>query len=43
VGALDCIIPPEQLRPYLIDAVERGIAKEEERCEKSERGMEQAA
>lgn len=27
VGALDCIIPPDQLRPYLIDAVERGIAK----------------
>ena len=27
VGALDCIIPPERLRPYLIDAIERGIAK----------------
>ena len=26
VGALDCIIPPVTLRPYLIDAVERGIA-----------------
>lgn len=29
VGALDCIIPPERLRPYLIDALERGIAKAE--------------
>jgi acetyl/propionyl-CoA carboxylase alpha subunit/acetyl-CoA carboxylase carboxyltransferase component len=30
VGALNCIIPPADLRPYLIHAVERGIAKEEE-------------
>ena len=29
VGALDCIIPPHRLRPYLIDAIERGISKEE--------------
>ena len=29
VGALNCIIPPANLRPYLIDAVERGIEKEE--------------
>src|SRR5437868_5159793 len=29
VGALNCIIPPARLRPYLIDAVERGIAREE--------------
>jgi hypothetical protein len=29
VGALDCIIPPHRLRPYLIDAIERGIRKEE--------------
>lgn len=29
VGALNCIIPPYKLRPYLIDAIERGIAKEE--------------
>ncbi len=29
VGALDRILPPAQLRPYLIDAVERGIAREE--------------
>ena len=30
VGALNHIIPPANLRPYLIDAVERGIAREEE-------------
>jgi len=30
VGALNYIIPPAKLRPYLIDAVERGIAREEE-------------
>ena len=30
VGALDCIIPPGKLRPYLIGAIERGIAREEE-------------
>jgi acetyl-CoA carboxylase carboxyltransferase component len=29
VGALDRILPPAQLRPYLIDAVERGIARKE--------------
>jgi acetyl/propionyl-CoA carboxylase alpha subunit/acetyl-CoA carboxylase carboxyltransferase component len=29
VGALDRIIPPATLRPYLIHAVERGIQKEE--------------
>ena len=29
VGALDRIIPPAGLRPYLIDAVERGIGREE--------------
>jgi len=29
VGALHRILPPANLRPYLIDAVERGIAKEE--------------
>ena len=28
VGALNSIIPPANLRPYLIDAIERGIAKE---------------
>ena len=31
VGALHCIIPPANLRPYLIDAVERGIATEEKK------------
>ncbi|MFZ0798492.1 MAG: carboxyl transferase domain-containing protein [Terriglobales bacterium] len=30
VGALNCIIPSSHLRPYLIDAVERGIARVEE-------------
>ncbi len=30
VGALHYIIPPEHLRPYLIHAVERGIARVEE-------------
>ncbi len=30
VGALNCIIPPANLRPYLIGAVERGIAREEQ-------------
>ena len=30
VGALDYIIPPANLRPYLIHAVERGIARVEE-------------
>ncbi|MGA2980169.1 MAG: carboxyl transferase domain-containing protein [Terriglobales bacterium] len=30
VGALNCILPPATLRPYLIDAVERGIARVEE-------------
>jgi hypothetical protein len=30
VGALNYIIPPANLRPYLIHAVERGIAREEE-------------
>jgi acetyl-CoA carboxylase carboxyltransferase component len=28
VGALNCIIPPATLRPYLIDAVKRGIEAE---------------
>lgn len=28
VGALHCIIPPANLRPYLIDAVERGMRSE---------------
>jgi acetyl-CoA carboxylase carboxyltransferase component len=29
VGALHNIIPPRELRPYLVHAVERGIAKEQ--------------
>jgi acetyl/propionyl-CoA carboxylase alpha subunit/acetyl-CoA carboxylase carboxyltransferase component len=32
VGALNRIIPPAELRPYLIDAIERGIAREERRA-----------
>jgi len=39
VGALNCIIPPATLRPYLIDAVERGIAREEE-VESGKRGLQ---
>ena len=27
VGSVDVIIPPSELRPYLISAVERGIAR----------------
>ena len=30
VGALNYILPPAQLRPYLIEAIERGIARVEE-------------
>ena len=30
VGALDVIIPPAELRPYLIDALERGMANRKE-------------
>jgi acetyl/propionyl-CoA carboxylase alpha subunit/acetyl-CoA carboxylase carboxyltransferase component len=36
VGALNCIIPPARLRPYLIDAIERGIAREESTLEESQ-------
>ena len=37
VGALNCIIPAATLRPYLIDAVERGIGRADEaRSEKLE-------
>jgi len=44
VGALDRIIPPARLRPYLIDALVRGIAKEEEQLgEKSVIPIGQAA
>jgi hypothetical protein len=31
VGSLDRIISPAELRPYLIDAIERGMARELER------------
>jgi acetyl-CoA carboxylase carboxyltransferase component len=31
VGSLDRIIPPQSLRPYLIEALERGMARELER------------
>jgi acetyl/propionyl-CoA carboxylase alpha subunit/acetyl-CoA carboxylase carboxyltransferase component len=36
VGALNCIISPARLRPFLIDAVERGMAKEREKSARSE-------
>ena len=41
VGALHHILPPANLRPYLIHAVERGMAKEELNPRKPHRqGME---
>lgn len=43
VGALTCIIPPATLRPYLIDAVERGIAREKRESEKMEAELVRAA
>ncbi|PYQ45228.1 MAG: carbamoyl-phosphate synthase subunit L [Acidobacteria bacterium] len=43
VGALDCIIPPHRLRPYLIDAIERGIRKEEEKLGNEITLVEEAA
>ena len=44
VGALNYIIPPANLRPYLIHAVERGIAREEEsKSAKSETRISEAA
>jgi hypothetical protein len=27
MGSLDRVIPPSELRPYLIDAVERGVRR----------------
>jgi acetyl-CoA carboxylase carboxyltransferase component len=42
VGALNCIIPPNQLRPYLIDAVARGVAKEEAKLAHEMTTLEQA-
>ena len=35
VGSVDRIIAPEQLRPYLVDALERGIARELARLARS--------
>jgi acetyl-CoA carboxylase carboxyltransferase component len=44
VGALNYIIPPANLRPYLIHAVERGIERvEESELAKSETRMSEAA
>jgi hypothetical protein len=37
VGSLDRIVPPATLRPYLIEALERGMARELERWEKAAR------
>jgi len=35
VGSIDSIIPPDGLRPYLIEAVERGIERERQRLTES--------
>jgi hypothetical protein len=43
VGALDHIIPPANLRSYLINAVERGIQREEEALEKGTLEIVEAA
>ena len=43
VGALDHIIPPANLRSYLINAVERGIQREEEALEKGTLQIVEAA
>ena len=43
VGALDRIIPPHQLRPYLIDAIERGIARQEAKLGDHATVLEEAA
>ena len=42
VGAVNHILPPADLRPYLIHAIERGIEKEEHSA-KSEAMMSDAA
>jgi hypothetical protein len=42
VGALNCIIPAANLRPYLIDAVERGIGREEKSATSGTRMREAA-
>ncbi len=38
VGSVDVIIPAARLRPYLIDALERGMAREVERLGASHDG-----
>jgi hypothetical protein len=38
VGSLDRIIPPATLRPYLIEALERGMARELKRWGSAEEG-----
>lgn len=43
VGALDRIIPPARLRPYLIDAVERGMRKAEQLAEEETVEIAEAA
>jgi acetyl-CoA carboxylase carboxyltransferase component len=43
VGALNYIIPPANLRPYLIDAVERGMRNEENASENAELEIVEAA
>lgn len=43
VGALNCIIPPANLRPYLIRAVERGMRVEDTGKRRADREMLQAA
>jgi acetyl-CoA carboxylase carboxyltransferase component len=43
VGALDHIIPPANLRSYLINAVERGIQREEEALDKGTLEIVEAA
>ncbi|MGB9361016.1 MAG: hypothetical protein WCA99_05410, partial [Candidatus Sulfotelmatobacter sp.] len=44
VGALNYIIPPANLRPYLVQAIERGIRKmEESESGESENEMSKAA
>jgi acetyl-CoA carboxylase carboxyltransferase component len=43
VGALNRIIPPAELRPYLIDAVQRGIQKTQESLVAPETEITEAA
>lgn len=43
VGALNCIIPPANLRPYLIHAVERGMRVEDTAKERADLAIVEAA